>query len=40
MLDPDRDVVQPDGVAAHDVERDELVDRSVAVDDEMRARPR
>ena len=38
VLDPDRDLVQPDRVPAHDVERHELVDRPVAVDDEVRAR--
>src|SRR3954452_1790679 len=38
VLDPDRDVVEPDGVAAHDVQADELVDPAVSVDDEVRAR--
>src|SRR5438552_2975811 len=37
VLDPDRDVVEPHRVPAHDVELDELVDRPVAVDDEVRA---
>ena len=36
MLDPDRRPVQPHRMAAHDVQADELVDRSVAVDDEVR----
>src|SRR2546421_2804168 len=35
VLDPDRDVVEPDGVPAHHAETDELIDRAVAVDDEM-----
>ena len=37
VLDPDRRPVQPDGVAAHQPERHELVDRPVAIDDEVRA---
>jgi len=39
MLDSERGVVQADGVAAAPLERDELVDRAVAVDDEVRAAP-
>src|SRR5690348_16875291 len=39
MLDPDRDVVEPDGVAAHDVQAHELVDPAAPADDEVRARP-
>ena len=37
LLDPDRRPVQADGVTAADAERDELVDRAVAVDHEVRA---
>ena len=37
MLDPERDVVEPDGVPAHPLQPHELVDRAVAVDDEVRA---
>src|SRR4051794_23678384 len=37
VLDPDRRVVEPDRMAAHDRQRHELVDRPVAVDDEVRA---
>ena len=37
VLDPDRRVVEADRVAAHEPQRDELVDRAVAVDDEVRA---
>ena len=40
VLDPDRRPVEPDGVPARCVELDELVDRAVAIDDEVRARPR
>ena len=40
VLDPDRRVVQPDRVPAHDRARDELVDRAVAVDHVVRARAR
>jgi hypothetical protein len=38
VLDPDGDVVEPDGVAAHDVEGYELVDPAVPVDDEVGTR--
>ena len=37
VLDADRRVVEPDGVSADDVRRDEPVDRPVTVDHEMRA---
>ena len=37
VLDPDRGLVEPDHVPAAHVERDELVDRAVRVDDEVRA---
>ena len=37
VLDPDRGVVEPDRVAAAPAQRDELVDRAVAVDQEVRA---
>ena len=37
VLDPDRRVVEPDGVAAHVAQRHELVDLAAAVDDEVRA---
>ncbi|HKH16087.1 MAG TPA: hypothetical protein VKA57_01070, partial [Solirubrobacteraceae bacterium] len=37
VLDPDRAVVEPDGVAAAPAQRDELVDRAVVVDEEVRA---
>ena len=37
VLDPDRGLVEPDRVAAAPLERDELVDRAVAVDQEVRA---
>ena len=37
VLDPDRRVVEPDRVAAHDRQRNELVDRPVLVDHEVRA---
>jgi hypothetical protein len=39
VLDPDRRPVEPDRVAADRGERDELVDRPVGVDQEVRARP-
>ena len=37
VLDPDRRPVQPDRVAADPLQRDELVDGAVRVDDEVRA---
>jgi hypothetical protein len=37
VLDPDRAVVQPDRVPAAPAERDELVDRAVAIDQKVRA---
>ena len=37
VLDPDRGVVEPDGVPAAPAQRDELVDHAVAIDDEVRA---
>ena len=37
VLDADRDVVEPDRVPAHPLQPHELVDRAVAVDDEVRA---
>src|SRR5579875_3948302 len=37
VLDADRDVVEAYRMAAHHVERHELVDRSVPIDDEVRA---
>ena len=40
VLDPDRRVVEPDGVAAHQPQRHELVDLAAAVDDEVRAHAR
>src|SRR5438067_4415295 len=40
VLDADRDVVEPDGVAAHDVQAHELVDRPVVAHDEVDARTR
>src|SRR4051812_49667523 len=40
VLDPDRRVVEADGVAADRPQLDGLIDRPVGVDDEMRARSR
>ncbi len=40
MLDPDRGVVQADRVPAHDVQRYQLMDDPVLVDDEVGARSR
>jgi hypothetical protein len=36
VLDPNRCVVEPDDLAAHDVERNDLIDRTRLRDDEMR----
>jgi hypothetical protein len=36
VLDPNRRVVEPDDLAAHDVERNDLIDRTRLRDDEMR----